>query len=73
MWPGLVVEENNLQVQVSTLRKLLGPQAIVTIPGRGYSFTVRRVTGPRLDVRRSQRRRPSVPAPWTALPSRCKR
>lgn len=25
VWPGLVVEENNLQVQVSTLRKLLGP------------------------------------------------
>ena len=24
VWPGLVVEENNLQVQVSTLRKLLG-------------------------------------------------
>ena len=38
VWPGLVVEENNLQVQVSTLRKLLGPQTIVTIPGRGYRF-----------------------------------
>jgi DNA-binding winged helix-turn-helix (wHTH) protein len=24
VWPGLVVEENNLQVQVSTLRKILG-------------------------------------------------
>jgi predicted ATPase/DNA-binding winged helix-turn-helix (wHTH) protein len=40
VWPGLVVEENNLQVQVSTLRKLLGPQAIATIPGRGYRFTL---------------------------------
>jgi predicted ATPase/DNA-binding winged helix-turn-helix (wHTH) protein len=39
VWPGLVVEENNLQVQISTLRKLLGPQAIATIPGRGYRFT----------------------------------
>ncbi len=38
VWPGLVVEENNLQVQVSTLRKLLGPHTIVTIPGRGYRF-----------------------------------
>ena len=40
VWPGLVVEENNLQVQVSTLRKLLGPDALVTIPGRGYRFAL---------------------------------
>lgn len=39
VWPGLVVEENNLQVQISALRKLLGAQAIATIPGRGYRFT----------------------------------
>ena len=39
VWPGVVVEENNLQVQISTLRKLLGPAAIATIPGRGYQFT----------------------------------
>lgn len=39
VWPNLVVEENNLQVQISALRKLLGSQAIVTIPGRGYRFT----------------------------------
>lgn len=38
VWPGLVVEENNLQVQVSSLRKLLGPNVIATIPGRGYQF-----------------------------------
>src|SRR5437016_5025558 len=38
VWPGLVVEENNLQVQISTLRKVLGPQAIATIPGHGYRF-----------------------------------
>ena len=37
-WPGLVVEENNLQVQISSLRKVLGPQVIATIPGRGYRF-----------------------------------
>jgi DNA-binding winged helix-turn-helix (wHTH) protein len=40
VWPGLVVEENNLSVQVSTLRKLLGPNAISTIPGRGYRFAL---------------------------------
>ena len=39
VWPGLVVEENNLQVQISSLRKLLGSGAIATIPGRGYRFT----------------------------------
>ena len=39
VWPNVVVEENNLQVQISALRKLLGPQAIATIPGRGYRFT----------------------------------
>jgi len=39
VWPGLVVEENNLSVQVSALRKLLGPKAIATIPGRGYRFS----------------------------------
>lgn len=38
VWRGVIVEENNLQVQISTLRKLLGPQAIATIPGRGYRF-----------------------------------
>ncbi len=38
VWPNLVVEENNLQVQMSTLRKLLGAQAIATVPGRGYRF-----------------------------------
>jgi len=40
VWPDVVVEENNLQVQISTLRKLLGPQAIATVPGRGYRFSV---------------------------------
>ena len=39
VWPGLVIEENNLQVHVSALRKLLGPATIATIPGRGYRFT----------------------------------
>jgi len=40
VWPGLVVEENNLQVQVSSLRKVLGPAAIMTVTGRGYQFVV---------------------------------
>jgi TolB-like protein/Tfp pilus assembly protein PilF len=41
VWPGLVVEENNIQVHVSALRKTLGEQRgspvhLVTVPGRGY-------------------------------------
>lgn len=39
VWPGQVVEENNLAVQVSALRKLLGAGAIATVSGRGYRFT----------------------------------
>ena len=39
VWPNLVVEENNLQVHISALRKVLGPAAISTVPGRGYCFT----------------------------------
>src|SRR5215813_5533945 len=38
-WPGLVVEEANLQVQVSALRKILGDRLIRTVAGRGYQFT----------------------------------
>ncbi|MCK9685005.1 ATP-binding protein [Scleromatobacter humisilvae] len=38
VWPGMVVEENNLAAQVSALRKALGPQVIATVPGRGYRF-----------------------------------
>lgn len=35
-WPGLVVEENNVSVQIAALRKLLGAQAIATVAGIGY-------------------------------------
>ncbi|MDZ7589418.1 MAG: winged helix-turn-helix domain-containing protein [Rubrivivax sp.] len=40
VWPDVVVEENNLTVQISALRKLLGADAIATVPGRGYRFTM---------------------------------
>ncbi len=46
VWPGLVVEEGNLQVQVSNLRKLLGGEVIATVPGRGYRFVARLSSGP---------------------------
>ncbi|HYP01400.1 MAG TPA: winged helix-turn-helix domain-containing protein [Pyrinomonadaceae bacterium] len=50
VWPDQIVEENNLTVHVSALRKALGEkrgahQFIVTIPGYGYRFVA--------DVRRA--------------------
>jgi TolB-like protein len=41
VWPGVVVEENVIQVHVSALRKALdeeksGQSHVVTVPGRGY-------------------------------------
>ncbi|CAM3841376.1 winged helix-turn-helix domain-containing protein [Paracidovorax anthurii] len=47
VWPGMVVEENNLQVHVSALRKLVGSSLIVTIPGQGYRFVGRVGVAPR--------------------------
>jgi predicted ATPase/DNA-binding winged helix-turn-helix (wHTH) protein len=43
VWPGAVVEENNLQVQISALRKALGEDrdVIKTISGRGYRFVAK--------------------------------
>lgn len=39
VWPRVIVEDNNLQVHMVALRKLLGPTTIATLPGRGYRFT----------------------------------
>ena len=43
VWPGIVVSEENLKVQVSALRKALGADrdVIRTEFGRGYRFTER--------------------------------
>lgn len=43
IWPDTVVEENNLNQHISTLRRVLGENRgenrfIATIPGRGYRF-----------------------------------
>ena len=38
-WGDLTVEENNVSVQISNLRKVLGADAIATIPAIGYRLT----------------------------------
>ena len=41
VWSGTLVEENNLAVQISALRRALGANGrafIITVPGRGYRF-----------------------------------
>jgi len=43
VWPDQIVEEGNLKVHISALRKVLGQSGndnrfIVTVPGRGYTF-----------------------------------
>jgi TolB-like protein/Flp pilus assembly protein TadD len=40
VWPGVVVEESNLTVQISALRKALGADAVATVAGRGYRFVL---------------------------------
>src|ERR1700678_2405594 len=41
VWPGRIVEENNLQAQISALRRVFAADRdlIHTIAGRGYQFT----------------------------------
>ncbi|KVT10221.1 transcriptional regulator [Burkholderia sp. MSMB1078WGS] len=48
VWPGLIVEENRLQVHVATLRKALGASRdlIKTVPGRGYLLVASASPGP---------------------------
>lgn len=54
VWTDMVVGENNLNVQVANLRRVLGTEAIITVAGRGLRFA--------LDV--------APDAPLLALPDR---
>lgn len=36
VWPKVIVDENNLPAQIASLRRVLGAQAIRTVPGFGY-------------------------------------
>jgi DNA-binding winged helix-turn-helix (wHTH) protein/TolB-like protein/Flp pilus assembly protein TadD len=54
VWKGQFVEEANLSVQISALRKALGekvstPRFLVTVPGKGYKFVADLNTGHDLD------------------------
>jgi DNA-binding winged helix-turn-helix (wHTH) protein len=40
VWGRVVVEESNLAVQVSALRKIVGASAIESVPGHGYRFAL---------------------------------
>ena len=68
IWPNVVVEENNLNQNISTLRRLLGESSadhrfIVTEPGRGYRFVAAVRTQPLVRVRSAAeppRARPSI-------------
>jgi non-specific serine/threonine protein kinase len=63
-WPGLVVEENNLHVQVSFLRKILGDGIIETVAGKGYRFAAQATASERaLDLLATPRN--NLPHPLT--------
>ncbi len=67
VWPGRVVEENNLTQAIAALRRAFGVNAhdrrfIVTVPGRGYRF-VADLEGVAEDVPSAPERRVATPDP----------
>jgi predicted ATPase/DNA-binding winged helix-turn-helix (wHTH) protein len=50
-WPGMIVEDNTLQVHMSALRKALGTGYIATVHGRGYKYVGPPPSAPDLDER----------------------
>lgn len=57
VWPGVVVEDNTLQVHISALRKLLPAEMIATVHGRGYKYA-----GPRPFVPTAEASAPPRPS-----------
>src|SRR6202162_5130164 len=60
VWPKTYVEEANLKIQVSALRRALGDgqggnRYVITVPGRGYNFVA--------PVRREESLRATSPPP----------
>jgi len=74
VWPARIVEENNLQAQISALRRAFGADRdlIRTIAGRGYQFTgeIRPVPArPHVSVTAGVARQATMPRhPQTNLP-----
>jgi DNA-binding winged helix-turn-helix (wHTH) protein len=65
-WPGLVVEESNLTVQIAALRKVLSDDSswIETSPRRGYRYV-----GPPVSVELSTQGGDASPKPGTSARS----
>ena len=69
VWPKTVVEEAALHVQVSALRKVLGSDAITTVSGRGYQFTLP-VTKGEAEAHRISTPRHNLPCQLTSFVGR---
>lgn len=66
LWPDTFVEESNLTVTISMLRKALGESYIRTIPKRGYAFAV---PVRRIDPQPVNGNRAAAPTDHVAIPS----
>jgi DNA-binding winged helix-turn-helix (wHTH) protein len=75
VWPRTTVDESNLKVHISALRRALGDwnrSYLATVAGRGYRFVApveqtQRATGPLPSRAQDQ---PSLPRPLTRLVDR---
>jgi predicted ATPase/DNA-binding winged helix-turn-helix (wHTH) protein len=69
VWPGMIVEEGNIDVHMSALRKALGADRdlIVTVSGRGYQLAQPQITSTPDQPRSVATLRPSLPARRAAL------
>src|SRR6202795_4483988 len=68
-WPKMVVEEAPLHGQGSALRKVVGSDAITTVSGRGYQFTLP-VTKGDSEANRSSRSKHNLPYQLTSFVGR---
>ena len=74
VWRGILVSECNLKVQVSALRKALGPDRdlVRTETGRGYRFIGKlKSSTSRESARRPSQRKPSRRRSWFYQNCRC--